>query len=331
MRTGLARTQLVPLRHIRRHRVNPSTITLKPLKSLLLSSYWRRRRQSRQIFVQCVESIARWSPKSAPHPEGLSQRIPTDAIRSTRDFVRAFLPFLPLAFCHGCGGGGERCFGRRGSQRGSAPVPRTAAVNRAPTISVESSQSARVGATYEFQPDGRRSRWRHAAASRPRICRPGPASIRPAARITGTPGDNRRRRCTNRSRSPSPTPRTRSPPRRSRSRSIAVKRAAASPRCSGKRRRRRCDGSPLDDLAGYRILYGRNSRDLDHSVLHRRSGHDLLSSSPRYERYLVFRGGRRECRRPRRPADHGRHRSPSDPFIRHPSSILSEDLRNEAC
>ena len=27
------------------------------------------------------------------------------------------------------------------------------------------------------------------------------------------------------------------------------------------------DGSPLDDLAGYRILYGRNSDDLDSSVL----------------------------------------------------------------
>jgi hypothetical protein len=27
------------------------------------------------------------------------------------------------------------------------------------------------------------------------------------------------------------------------------------------------DGSPLDDLAGYRILYGRNSADLDQSVL----------------------------------------------------------------
>jgi hypothetical protein len=27
------------------------------------------------------------------------------------------------------------------------------------------------------------------------------------------------------------------------------------------------DGSPLDDLAGYRILYGRNSDDLDKSVL----------------------------------------------------------------
>jgi hypothetical protein len=27
------------------------------------------------------------------------------------------------------------------------------------------------------------------------------------------------------------------------------------------------DGEPLDDLAGYRILYGRSSSDLDHSVL----------------------------------------------------------------
>jgi hypothetical protein len=27
------------------------------------------------------------------------------------------------------------------------------------------------------------------------------------------------------------------------------------------------NGSPLDDLAGYRILYGRNGADLDHSVL----------------------------------------------------------------
>jgi hypothetical protein len=27
------------------------------------------------------------------------------------------------------------------------------------------------------------------------------------------------------------------------------------------------DGSPLDDLAGYRILYGRSTEDLDHSVL----------------------------------------------------------------
>ncbi len=26
-------------------------------------------------------------------------------------------------------------------------------------------------------------------------------------------------------------------------------------------------GEPLDDLAGYRILYGRSSSDLDHSVL----------------------------------------------------------------
>ena len=26
------------------------------------------------------------------------------------------------------------------------------------------------------------------------------------------------------------------------------------------------DGSPLDDLAGYRIVYGRNADDLDHSV-----------------------------------------------------------------
>ena len=36
------------------------------------------------------------------------------------------------------------------------------------------------------------------------------------------------------------------------------------------------DGSPLDDLAGYRILYGRNSDDLDKSVLISNRGHHFL-------------------------------------------------------
>ena len=58
--------------------------------------------------------------------------------------------------------------------------------------------------------------------------------------------------------------------------------------------------------AGYRILYGRNSDDLDNSVLVDDPATDFLRVLHAFERHLVLRGGRRECERPRRPADHGR-------------------------
>ncbi len=82
---------------------------------------------------------------------------------------------------------------------------------------------------------------------------------------------------------------------------------AVLPRCTGSRRRRRSTVSPLDDLAGYRIVYGRDPKisiTASSSAIPPRR----RTSSPRsMKRHLVLRSHRRECQRARRSADHRRH------------------------
>jgi hypothetical protein len=183
--------------------------------------------------------------------------------RQTRVFVSRVLPLLPLTLLQACSGG---------SPAADAPVAQIAVPaptvpadgNRAPTINGVGDEYARVGETYAFQPvagDADGDVLKFTAANLPPW-----ASIDPVdGRITGTPGptdagvyesitiavaDARRETVT-------------------KPFSITVVSEAATGVASLRWETppSKMDGSPLDDLAGYRILYGRSSEDLDHSVL----------------------------------------------------------------
>jgi hypothetical protein len=173
-------------------------------------------------------------------------------------FVRAFLPVLPLAFCHGCGGSAEEV---------TAPdvtrPPSEMNTNRAPTIVATEVAVAHTGQIYDYQlqasdPDG--DALQFTATNLPPW-----ASIDPTSgHISGTPGEADVGVYE----------------------SITVVVADAAQQIASApfsitvigdvgtgvaslqwdRPPTKVDGSPLDDLAGYRILYGRSADDLDHSV-----------------------------------------------------------------
>ena len=66
-----------------------------------------------------------------------------------RNGVRAFLPAVALALCHGgCGGGGESA----ATPQGGSPTSPTTVENRAPSIAGDANAYARTGMPYEFQP-----------------------------------------------------------------------------------------------------------------------------------------------------------------------------------
>jgi hypothetical protein len=189
-----------------------------------------------------------------------------------RNFVRAFLPAALMAVCHGCGGGGGSGSGSgttAGAQTDAPPTVAVAvpvAVNRAPTIRADAAAVAHVGETYDYQPvatDPDGDTLRFTANNLPPW-----ASMDPnTGRITGTPGENDLGEYE----------------------SITIVVADASGRTESdpftitvitdvvagtgvaslhwETPPSKVDGSPLDDLAGYRILYGRTADDLDHSVL----------------------------------------------------------------
>ena len=178
-----------------------------------------------------------------------------------RHFVRAFLPLVPLAICHGCGGGGSDT-----AQATAAPQPVTApaTVNRAPTISGTATEIAHVGVTYDYQPavsdpDGDAL---HFTASN----LPPWASMDPTnGHVTGTPGEGD----VGIHESITITVADASHQTETAPFSITVveESAAGVASLQWEVPPSKVDGSPLDDLAGYRILYGRNSADLDQSVL----------------------------------------------------------------
>jgi len=180
-----------------------------------------------------------------------------------RDSVRAFLPALALAFCHGCGGGGG---GGKAAQSPSpapapvpAPAPAPAPVNQAPTLSGQPGATARVGALYQFTPTAADPEgdvltfsatnlppWASIDASSGRISgTPGPGDIGEYESITISVADAAHRTTT--------SPFT-----------VVVSNVVATLRWE--KPLAKVDGSPLDDLAGYRIVYGREADDLDHSV-----------------------------------------------------------------
>lgn len=177
------------------------------------------------------------------------------------DSVRAFLPLAVLAFCHGCGGGGgsENATVSQGGAPVSAPVTST---NQPPTISGDATEYARVGAAYAFQPsyhDPDGDRLTFSAVNLP----PWASIDAVNGRITGTPGssdlgayeeiaitaaDGSHRAVTQ------PFTITVLPP----TMGVATLR--------WEQPLSKFDGSPLDDLAGYRVVYGRKADELDHSV-----------------------------------------------------------------
>ena len=173
-----------------------------------------------------------------------------------RDSVRAFLPAAALAFCHGCGGGGQ------GTSTSGPQLLTSSAANQAPTISGEAGAYARVGRNYVYQPsfndaDGDALRftatnlppWASIDASNGRITgTPAANDLGAYEDITITVADASHRAVT------SPFSITvLSPPM-----GMATLHWEQPPA--------KVDGEPLDDLGGYRIVYGRNADDLDQSV-----------------------------------------------------------------
>jgi len=192
-------------------------------------------------------------------------------IRLNRGFVSALLPVLPLAFCHGCGGGGSSDTSPPAAATAppavvSPPAAAPAVVNRAPTISGEAIASARVGVTYNWQPvaaDPDGDAIRFSATNLPDW-----ASIDPAnGLLSGTPGANDVGVYESITITVADQAQQTASPAFSITVTGGVEVGAGIAALRWETPPSKMDGSPLDDLAGYRILYGHNSDDLDQSVL----------------------------------------------------------------
>jgi len=181
----------------------------------------------------------------------------------SRAFVRAFLPLLPLYLCHACGGGSHDKAAVTATTAGLATP--SVSRNEPPIITIAAVTDAQVGATFNYQPtvqDPDHDTLRFTAVNLPTW-----ASLDPASGlISGTPG----------------------PADEGVYESISITVADAthkvatapfsitvSPALEGtgvaslnwETPPSKVSGEPLNDLAGYRILYGRSSSDLDHSVM----------------------------------------------------------------
>ena len=177
--------------------------------------------------------------------------------------VSALLPFALMAL-NGCGGTGG----------GAAPAPSAAAslpptvvsappANRAPTITGDAVAQVRVGADYLFQPisdDADGDALTFSATNLP----PWAEFDATSGRISGTPGLSdvgEYEAITITVADATHTVETREF-------SIAVIGPANGVAAlTWQSPLSKCDGTLLDDLAGYRIMYGRAEDDLDHSVL----------------------------------------------------------------
>jgi Putative Ig domain len=178
------------------------------------------------------------------------------------DFVRAFLPLLPLAMCPGCGEGSPDSPALSAAPSVTPPLAAAPELNRAPTIHGDANKVAHVGREYAFQPE-----WDDAdgdAVVFTATNLPPWADLDPkTGRIHGTPAPSD----IGAYESISITVADASHRVKSRDFEIAVVGES-----SGVARLRwptpvsKVDGSVLDDLAGYRILYGRDPEDLDQSV-----------------------------------------------------------------
>ena len=181
-------------------------------------------------------------------------------LRRKGSLVSALLPVLPLAFCHGCGGGSSDT-GPVGELPATS-VPTS--VNQAPTILAHIDAPVRAGESFNWQPvasDADGDQLTFSAFNLP----PWATLDTSTGRVTGTPSveevglyesititvaDNARHSTTSQPFSITVVGEVGT--------GLASLRWESPPS--------KVDGSPLDDLAGYRILFGRNSDDLDQSV-----------------------------------------------------------------
>ena len=167
-----------------------------------------------------------------------------------RDSVRAFLPAFALALCHGCGGGSDS------ASIGQNPNSLVASSNRAPTLDGAAEAQANVGFPYEYLPaatDPDNDVLSFSAENLPPWARIDPAS----GRISGTPqpGD------VGAYESISIT--VADAAHRISSAPFTITVAAAGNGVAELAWQRPLS---LDDLAGYRIVYGHDRDDMDQSI-----------------------------------------------------------------
>jgi putative Ig domain-containing protein len=181
-------------------------------------------------------------------------------LRRKNSLVSALLPILPLAFCQGCGSGASEPSPAGEVPTGSVVTP----ANQAPSVVARVDETVRVGQSYDAQTvanDADGDRLTYSAGNLP----PWASIDTNNGRITGTPAaqdvgvyesitisvtDTARHVTTTRPFSITVVGNA--------GRGVASLRWELPPS--------KMDGSPLNDLAGYRILYGRHSNDLDQSV-----------------------------------------------------------------
>jgi hypothetical protein len=180
--------------------------------------------------------------------------------RRFRDLSRACLPLVPLCFCSGSGSGNV-------SALAATPAAiRMHAFNAPPVIVLAAGADAQVGATFEYQPvarDPESDTLRFAAINLPPW-----ASLDPTSgRITGTPGPDDAGLYESISITVADATHKVVTPPFSITVNPALEPASGVASLRWEIPSSKVGGEPLDDLAGYRILYGRSSSDLDHSVL----------------------------------------------------------------
>ena len=188
--------------------------------------------------------------------------------RRSRNLLRSFLPLLPLCLCQASGV-------NTGSVTAATPAAvEVLAKNAAPSIVITALADAQVGAAFDYQPvaqDPESDTLRFTSVNLPTWATLDPAS----GHISGTPGlDDEGLYESISITVADATHQVVTAPF-----SIVVNPAvslAANPApelnsgvvsLQWEMPPSKVSGEPLDDLAGYRILYGRSSSDLDHSVL----------------------------------------------------------------
>jgi len=181
--------------------------------------------------------------------------------RRFRELLRAVLPLLPLCLCSACGDRGESAAAATTTDIDLAEISN----NAPPTIVLAAVADAHVGVTFDYQPvaqDPESDTLRFSAANLPAW-----ASLdTTSGRISGTPGPNDAGVYESISITVADaTHKVVTAPF-----SITVNPALEGSGVASLQWETppsKVSGEPLDDLAGYRILYGRSSSDLDHSVL----------------------------------------------------------------
>jgi hypothetical protein len=172
-------------------------------------------------------------------------------------FVRAFLPAAAMAVCHGCGGGSDEA----AVPPPSGEVSPAVVANAAPRLAAPAASYARVGAAYTYQPsatDADGDALKFSAENLP----PWSSLDATSGRISGTPSADD----VGEYESITITVADAKHQIKSAPFAITVLDPARVATIQWDVPGSKVDGSPLDNLAGYRILYGREADDLDHSV-----------------------------------------------------------------